>query len=190
MAEGFPQILCRLRKERHLNQRTAAAALHISQALLSHYENGLREPGLGFVDAAAFFYGVSVDYLLGRSPVRASFASSELPGALCASAELGAALLTTLLEGLSAAPEQSAGSLEELLNMAGYCLLSPFDRTGDSALPEAAQPLGAAAVRLLLARLAAGTEADIRMPEAVRRRAESYLAGLLAPQPSVKGTTL
>ena len=67
MSESFPQILCRLRKERHINQRTAAAALHISQALLSHYENGLREPGLNFVDAACRYYGVSADYLLGLS---------------------------------------------------------------------------------------------------------------------------
>ena len=67
MTEDFPRILSRLRKERRLNQRTAAAALHISQALLSHYENGLREPGLSFVDAACSYYGVSADYLLGRT---------------------------------------------------------------------------------------------------------------------------
>ena len=53
MAETFPAILCRLRKERGLNQRTAAADLHISQALLSHYENGLREPGLAMLFFAA-----------------------------------------------------------------------------------------------------------------------------------------
>ena len=29
------------------SQRKAASALGISQALLSHYENGIREPGLG-----------------------------------------------------------------------------------------------------------------------------------------------
>ena len=30
MSDSFPQILCRLRKERRLNQRTAAAELNIS----------------------------------------------------------------------------------------------------------------------------------------------------------------
>lgn len=42
----------------------------VSQALLSHYENGLREPGLSFVVRAADYYGVSCDYLLGRSMAR------------------------------------------------------------------------------------------------------------------------
>lgn len=42
----------------------------MSQALLSHYENGLREPGLSFVVRAADYYGVSCDYLLGRSMAR------------------------------------------------------------------------------------------------------------------------
>ena len=76
MAETFPEILCRLRKERKLNQRTAAAALHISQALLSHYENGAREPGLDFVRRACDYYGVTADYLLCRSDNPDSTASA------------------------------------------------------------------------------------------------------------------
>ena len=39
----------------------------ISQALLSHYENGVREPGLAFVVRACDFYNVSADFLLGRT---------------------------------------------------------------------------------------------------------------------------
>lgn len=35
--------------------------LGISQALLSHYENGIREPGLAFVVKACDYYGVSAD---------------------------------------------------------------------------------------------------------------------------------
>ena len=54
-----------LRKARGLSQRKAAADLKISQALLSHYENGAREPGLDFVCRACRYYGVSADYLLG-----------------------------------------------------------------------------------------------------------------------------
>ncbi len=56
-----------LRRERGLSQRKAAADLKISQALLSHYENGAREPGLIFVCRACDYYGVSADYLLGRT---------------------------------------------------------------------------------------------------------------------------
>ena len=67
MNRSFPEILSALRKERSINQRTAAQDLGISQALLSHYENGAREPGLGFVCRACDYYGVSADYLLGRS---------------------------------------------------------------------------------------------------------------------------
>ena len=49
MARGFSETMSALRKERGASQRTAAAELGISQALLSHYENGAREPGLEFV---------------------------------------------------------------------------------------------------------------------------------------------
>ena len=69
MAEGFAEIMSCLRKERRLSQRKVAADLHISQALLSHYENGAREPGLAFVCRACNYYGVSADYLLGRTDV-------------------------------------------------------------------------------------------------------------------------
>jgi len=67
---SFSRILTLLRKERGLTQKEAAASLGISQALLSHYEKGIRECGLDFVVKSAEFYGVSCDYLLGISPDR------------------------------------------------------------------------------------------------------------------------
>lgn len=67
MASDFSRTLALLRREKRISQRTAAGDLQVSQALLSHYENGLREPGLSFVVRAAEYYGVSCDYLLGRS---------------------------------------------------------------------------------------------------------------------------
>ena len=70
MARSFSETMSELRRERALSQRTAAADLHISQALLSHYENGAREPGLGFVCRASKYYGVSADYLLGLTERR------------------------------------------------------------------------------------------------------------------------
>ena len=42
----------------------------MSQALLSHYEKGIRECGLDFVVRVADYYNVSCDYLLGRSAER------------------------------------------------------------------------------------------------------------------------
>ena len=70
MNDHFPRIITLLRKERKLSQKKAAEALGVSQALLSHYEKGIRECGLDFVTRAADFYDVSCDYLLGRSPNR------------------------------------------------------------------------------------------------------------------------
>lgn len=70
MNSDFPRILTLLRKERGISQKQAAAELSVSQALLSHYEKGIRECGLDFVVRAADFYHVSCDYLLGRSPER------------------------------------------------------------------------------------------------------------------------
>ena len=67
MDRTFPETLSALRRERNISQRQAAQDLRISQALLSHYENGAREPGLAFVCRACDYYGVSTDYLLCRS---------------------------------------------------------------------------------------------------------------------------
>lgn len=70
MNAHFPRIITLLRKEKGISQKQAAAQLSISQALLSHYEKGIRECGLDFLVRSADYYGVSCDYLLGRSPDR------------------------------------------------------------------------------------------------------------------------
>ena len=67
MASEFSRTLSLLRQERGVSQRTAAKDLGISQALLSHYENGIREPGLAFVVKACDYYNVSADFILGRT---------------------------------------------------------------------------------------------------------------------------
>lgn len=66
-SKDFPRVLTLLRKERGLSQKKVASDLGIAQALLSHYENGKRECGLGFLVQVADYYGVSIDYLLGRT---------------------------------------------------------------------------------------------------------------------------
>ena len=70
MSNHFPRIITLLRKEKGLSQKNAAAALGVSQALLSHYEKGIRECGLDFLVRVSDFYAVSADYLLGRTPDR------------------------------------------------------------------------------------------------------------------------
>ncbi len=66
----FATVLSQLRKERGSSQKKAAADLGISQALLSHYEKGIRECGLDFVIKCSEYYGVTTDYLLGVSKSR------------------------------------------------------------------------------------------------------------------------
>ena len=100
MARGFSDTMSALRRARGLSQRTAASDLNISQALLSHYENGTREPGLAFVCRACDYYGVSADYLLGRSEDDAGIRA--------------AGTLRALSEELHALAERVDAQLEEL----------------------------------------------------------------------------
>ena len=81
--EAFPRIITLLRKEKGVSQKQAAEELKISQALLSHYEKGIRECGLDFLVRAADYYRVSCDYLLGRTPDRtgAVLTVEDLPDA-------------------------------------------------------------------------------------------------------------
>lgn len=83
MNAQFPRILALLRAERRISQKQAAADLGISQALLSHYEKGIRECGLDFVVHVADYYEVSCDYLLGRSADRSglTLTAEDLPEA-------------------------------------------------------------------------------------------------------------
>ena len=67
MSTPFARRLAEQRKRKKVSQKEAAGALGVSQALLSHYENGIREPGLDFVVRSADYYGVSCDYLLGHT---------------------------------------------------------------------------------------------------------------------------
>ena len=74
LEEHFPHSMAnavvRAAKERGITQKQAAEDLGVSQALLSHYEKGIRECGLDFVVRVADYYNVSCDYLLGRSAER------------------------------------------------------------------------------------------------------------------------
>jgi transcriptional regulator with XRE-family HTH domain len=82
MKSSFAGNLSRLRREKGLSQRGAAAGLGVSQALLSHYENGAREPKLEFVVRACDYYDVSADYLLGRSTAKHNRPPSAFEDAL------------------------------------------------------------------------------------------------------------
>ena len=78
----FATKLSQLRKERGISQKKAATDLGISQALLSHYEKGIRECGLDFVIRCGEYYGVTTDYLLGVSDIRNGLDVSGLKNAV------------------------------------------------------------------------------------------------------------
>ena len=83
MSTAVSTRLVSLRKEKNLSQKEAAFELGVSQALLSHYEKGIRECGLDFLCRASTFYDVSTDYLLGLTENKmmsdALFVEHEIP---------------------------------------------------------------------------------------------------------------
>ena len=62
----YPNIK-NLREDRDLRQREVTAVLNVSQNTYSQYENGVIELTASNLIKLAEFYGVSVDYLLGRT---------------------------------------------------------------------------------------------------------------------------
>ena len=102
MNEDFSRTLALLRQEKGVSQRQAAGELGISQALLSHYENGVREPGLAFVRKACDYYRVSADYLLGRTLDRdgAVITADELYDASAEKGTLKGSIAATLQKKL------------------------------------------------------------------------------------------
>lgn len=58
--------LVELRKKRKLTQKELADKLGIARTTYSGYENGNREPDFDTVQKLADFFGVSIDYLVGR----------------------------------------------------------------------------------------------------------------------------
>ena len=74
----YSERLVELRTEKGISQKAAAADLGISQALLSHYEKGIREFNMDFLCRVADYYGVTADYVLGRTQSRSGLNSTEL----------------------------------------------------------------------------------------------------------------
>ena len=144
MASDFSRTLALLRREKKISQRTAAGDLGVSQALLSHYENGLREPGLPFVVRAADYYGVSCDYLLGRSMARD-----------------GSAVPAARMDG-----EPSANWEKKQVIAAASLLLELAEQTGSTQLPREVESYLALAIykvyRYLYMADPAGVEAVFR----------------------------
>ncbi len=74
----YSERLVELRTEKGLSQKAAAVDLGVSQALLSHYEKGIREFNLDFLCRIAEYYNVTTDYVLGRTDSRTGLDSTVL----------------------------------------------------------------------------------------------------------------
>ncbi|MBS1471855.1 MAG: helix-turn-helix transcriptional regulator [Lachnospiraceae bacterium] len=72
MLDKFSERLHALRKERGLSYKELAEQLnsHASDGALFRWENGYVKPRLDYVILLADFYGVSLDYIVGRSNKR------------------------------------------------------------------------------------------------------------------------
>jgi transcriptional regulator with XRE-family HTH domain len=63
----LPLRLKELRKQRHLSQRDLADKLQVAQQTIGGWETGRTEPNNELLSKLADFFGVTVDYLLGRT---------------------------------------------------------------------------------------------------------------------------
>lgn len=68
--EQTGQILANLRAEKGLAQKELALLLNLSIGTISNYENNVHSPDLNTLCKLADFYGVTTDYLLGRTKYR------------------------------------------------------------------------------------------------------------------------
>lgn len=62
-----------LREDKDLKQEDIAKILNCTQACYSHYESGKRDIPTDVLHKLADFYGVSVDYLLGRTNTKTPY---------------------------------------------------------------------------------------------------------------------
>ena len=130
MSADFALRLSDLRKEKNLSQKEAASCLGVSQALLSHYEKGIRECGLDFLKRASDYYDVSADYLLGLTESRQGLNDMYADNVLSTDNELKVKTvfraLVSLIDKLSATGATAENRLTEelLLSVYRFALLS------------------------------------------------------------------
>ncbi|MBQ4087264.1 MAG: helix-turn-helix transcriptional regulator [Clostridia bacterium] len=62
--------LAELRREKGLNQVGLGLKLHVSQKMISAYENDTHQPNIETLKEMSKLFGVSADYLIGLSDIR------------------------------------------------------------------------------------------------------------------------
>lgn len=143
MNKYFSRNITLLRKEKNLSQKQAALELGISQALLSHYEKGIRECSLEFVCKIADYYDVTTDFLLGRSFDRniseedASKLSARKPSGVTPSGRLQMNTLNVIYRTLNKIGRRKlTRNVSELLMLTQYRILRAIypESTGEGLL--------------------------------------------------------
>lgn len=66
----FGDRLKELREEKELKQAELASLFNISPSTIGMYEQNRRTPDFALLNSIADYFGVSVDYLLGRTNIR------------------------------------------------------------------------------------------------------------------------
>ena len=64
---GFSERLIVLRKQRNLTQKDVYTSVGMSMLGYQRYEYGTREPAYKYLVSLADYFGVSIDYLVGRT---------------------------------------------------------------------------------------------------------------------------
>ncbi len=156
MATNITARLSSLRKEKGLSQKEAAAGLGVSQALLSHYENGIRECGLDFLCRAADYYNVTADYLLGLSESKRGFEGAfGIKGDLPSDSELNTLTIFRV-----------AGKLRNFLS---------FPQEGSSAVDALHRIYSLMMYRIIIAETAKGCLPNDWVPNIEKLNEPSYL---------------
>lgn len=94
MVAKLSERLKQLRLEKDLRQDQLAKLVHVEKSSISMYENDVRQPSYEVLLRYADIFGVSVDYLLGRTTDR----SLDLSGLTAADI----ALITKLVDSMAA----------------------------------------------------------------------------------------
>lgn len=70
MIINLAERLVQLREEKNVSQRELARAIHCPQNAIHRMENKLMDPSGTYLWKIADYFGVSIDYLVGRSDIR------------------------------------------------------------------------------------------------------------------------
>lgn len=140
--QSIPIRLRKLAAERDLTQKEIAASIGVSPQSISQYLDGSVNPSYSALVALAELFGVSTDYILGRTEVETSdtlvsgaislTGLSEKAIAFLTSSRRGAAVLNTLLE--SAVSTSILRALDSLLAMEYY--RSIYSEKADKDIPD------------------------------------------------------